>query len=372
MSSTSDLFESLASILDSEPLGTIIRLAGVGTLAIIAFFVAKRGVLRLVEYSVKRTAVGWDDVIFRRGVFNALAWLAPALVVYYFAYAFTSTTQGILQRLLLTYMQLLLILVVFRFLDAAMDIYNRTRHAKEIPIKGYVQVIKLLIILIGGIIVFATLLHRSPWGLLSGLGAVTAILLLVFRDTILSFVASIQLTTNNMIRIGDWISFPKYDADGDVIDIALHTVKVQNWDKTITTIPTHRFIEDAFKNWRGMQQSGGRRIKRALHIDMTTIRFLDDELRDRLRKVPLLAEFFEQAANDETAQQEAAFGPGRLTNIGVFRAYVTQYLRTHSGIHQDQMTFLVRQLAPSAEGIGIEIYVFSKEQRWVHYEAIQA
>ncbi|MEL7370025.1 MAG: mechanosensitive ion channel family protein, partial [Myxococcota bacterium] len=228
MQDSSQIFAGLAEIMASEPLGTLLRLVGVGTLAMIAFFVAKRGVLRLVEYSVRRTAVGWDDVIFKRGVFNALAWLAPALVVYYFAYAFTATAQGILQRLLLTYMQVILILVIFRFLDAAMDIYNRTQHAKEIPIKGYVQVMKLLIILIGGIILFATVLNRSPWGLLSGLGAITAILLLVFRDTILSFVASIQLTTNNMIRIGDWISFPKYQADGDVIDIALHTVKVQN------------------------------------------------------------------------------------------------------------------------------------------------
>ena len=348
-------------------------------LAVFAFFLAKQVVLRIVEFFVRRTSVDWDDVIVKRGVFTALAWLAPALVAYYSAYVFAAEAQGILQRLLLAYMQIVLILVLFRFLDAASDIYNKSRHAHDVPIKGYVQVVKLLIVLIGGILVFGTVINRSPWGILSGLGALTAILLLVFRDTILSFVASIQLATNDMVRIGDWISFPKYEADGDVIDIALHTVKIQNWDKTITTIPTHRFIEDAFKNWRGMKRSGGRRIKRALSLDMTSVRFLDPELETQLSKVGVLKEYFERKHTEVSAHNEALSADDgspavlrRLTNLGTFRAYVYEYLRAHPQIHQQGMTFLVRQLAPNPDGVAIELYVFSKVQAWAAYEDIQA
>ena len=347
--------------------------------AIIAFFVAKKIILRGVESLAKTTATAWDDVVVKRGAFRPLPWLAPALVAYYSAYSFAGEAQGILQRLLLAYMQIVLILVLFRSLDAASDIYNRSSHARDIPIKGYVQIVKLLVFLIGGIIIFGTVINRSPWGLLSGLGAVTAILLLVFRDTILSFVASIQISTNDMVRIGDWITFPKYEADGDVIDIALHTVKIQNFDKTITTIPTHRFIEDAFKNWRGMKQSGGRRIKRALFLDMSSVRFLDNDLEGKLAKVEILKPYLEgkkeelEAFNRKIPNLDASMLNGRrLTNLGTFRAYVVAYLRAHSQIHDANMTFLVRQLAPGPEGVGLEIYVFSKEQAWVVYEGIQA
>ena len=368
--------ENLIGLSQQAIIGRAIGILVMIAMSIIAYYIAKRVVLRVVEIVVRRTTVAWDDVIVKRGVFNALAWLAPAFVAYYSAYIFAAQAQGILQRLLLCYMQVVFILVLFRFLDAASDIYNKSKHARDVPIKGYVQIVKLLVVMIGGIILFGTLLNRSPWGLLSGLGALTAVLLLLFRDTLLSFVASIQLTTNDMVRIGDWITFPKYEADGDVIDIALHTVKIQNWDKTITTIPTHRFIEDAFKNWRGMRQSGGRRIKRAIHIDMTSIRFLDDALEASLSKVGALKGYM---ADKKTELKEANAGRGngdldrrRLTNLGTFRAYVAQYLGTHPQIHAEGMTFLVRQLAPGPDGVGIELYVFSKQQKWAVYEDVQA
>ncbi len=346
--------------------------------AVVAYFIAKQVVLRAVEFFVRKTAAGWDDVIVKRGVFNAVAWLAPALVAYYSAYTFATEAQDILQRLLLAYMQVVLILVLFRFLDAASDIYNQSKYALDIPIKGYIQIFKIVASLVGGIVIFGTVVNRSPWGLISGLGALTAVLLILFRDTLLSFVASILLNTNDMVRIGDWITFPKYDADGDVIDIALHTVKIQNFDKTITTIPTHRFIEDAFKNWRGMRRSGGRRIKRAIYLDMTSIRFLDPELEAKLSKIRHLRSYLadkkaEIAEANATVEAEASeLDRRRLTNLGTFRAYVREYLRAHPEIHERGMTFLVRQLAPGPHGVGLELYVFSKEQSWAPYEQIQA
>ncbi len=346
----------------------------VGALA--ALFLAKRVGLRAVEFLVRRTTVQWDDVLYERGVFSALAWLAPALVIYYSAYLFSPAPQGIVQRLLFAYMQTILVITLVRLVNAASVLYGRTPYAQTVTIKGYVQVINLVVVLFGAIIIFATLVNQSPWGLLSGLGALTAVLVLVFRDTILSFVASIQIATNDMVRVGDWITFPKYDADGDVIDIALHTVKVQNFDKTISNIPTQRFIDEGFKNWRGMRQSGGRRIKRAIYVDATSIRFLDGPLKHRLSQVALLHDYFAQpqleTEVDDGADPSHRLDHRRRTNIGTFRAYATAYLKAHPQIHQDRLTFLVRQLAPGPNGVGIEIYVFSKDQRWAAYEEIQA
>lgn len=351
---------------------------GVFVVAVIAYFIAKRIVLRVVMAVVQRTTNDWDDVFVERGVFNALAWVAPALVAYYSAYLFSSEAEGITQRLLFAYIIAVLMTVVGRTLDAANIIYNRTERAKELPIKGYIQIAKLLMVLIGGIVIFATVLNRSPWGILSGLGAATAVLLLVFRDTILSFVASIQLATNDMVRIGDWVSMPQYGADGDVVDVALHVVKIQNWDKTITTIPTKAFIEQAFKNWRGMTESGGRRIKRSVAIDASSVRFLDDDMFARLSKIQFLEEYLDERkklVDEFNAEHEVdtsnPVNGRRLTNLGTFRAYVTKYLEQNPNL-RDDMTFLVRQLAPSAEGVPIEIYVFTSDIRWAYYEGIQA
>jgi miniconductance mechanosensitive channel len=227
------------------------------------------------------------------------------------------------------------------------------------------------------VLIISRLLDKSPWALLSGIGALTAVIMLVFKDSILGFVASVQLTTNDMVRRGDWIEMPKYGADGDVIEVSLNTVKVQNWDKTISTIPTYQLMQDTFKNWRGMSESGGRRIKRALYIDMNSIAFCDEEMLRRFEKIELLKDYLHEKRHEVAATNEGIGDPDmptnlrRLTNVGTFRAYVVAYLRAHPKIHKD-MTFLVRQLPPNDTGLPIEIYVFSNDQDWARYEAIQA
>jgi miniconductance mechanosensitive channel len=258
------------------------------------------------------------------------------------------------------------------------DIYTSLDISRGRPIKGYVQVFKLIIYLIGGIIIVSIFLGRSPLVLLSGFGAVTAIVLLIFRDTILSFVASLQITSNDLVRIGDWIEMPKYGANGDVVDIALHTVQVQNWDKTITVIPTHKLIDETFKNWRGMMKSGGRRIKRAIFIDLNSIKFCDEQLVERFKEYQLISDYvkqkqaeLEQYNREHQVNTNVLVNGRRMTNIGTFRTYIDAYLRNNSKIHQD-MTFMIRQLAPGPNGLPIEIYVFTKDTVWAHYEAIQA
>ena len=247
-----------------------------------------------------------------------------------------------------------------------------------LPIKTVVQVLKLILYSVAAIAVISLLIGQSPSLLLGGLGAMTAVLMLIFKDAILGLVAGIQLSANQMVAPGDWIEMPKYGADGDVLEVALTTVKVKNWDKTITTIPTYALITESFKNWRGMSESGGRRIKRAINIDMGSIRFCDEEMLERFSKVQYIAEYLErkrhEISNWNAERNVDASDPlnGRqLTNLGTFRAYVVAYLRNHPVIHQE-MTFLVRHLAPTEHGLPIEIYVFSRDQVWSNYEGIQA
>ena len=264
-------------------------------------------------------------------------------------------------------------------LQALNDIYSETySEAQNRPIKGYLQVISLFLYVAMGIVVVAILAGKSPVVFLSGLAGLTAVLMLVFKDTILSLVASVQIMSNDMIAIGDWVEMPQANADGDVIDIALHTVKIQNWDKTISSIPTHKFISESFQNWRGMSESGGRRIKRAIHLDMSTIHFLSDEDVDRLSRFEFLHDYLQtkrkdlEAANARKVEGEDIIpDPRRLTNVGTFRAYVLHYLRNHPTIHQD-MTLLVRQLQPGPKGLPLEIYCFSNDTDWGNYEDLQA
>ena len=259
-------------------------------------------------------------------------------------------------------------------------LYMRRKNAHLKPIKGYIQVIKIVIYAIATILIVATLIDRSPLILLSGLGAMAAVLMLIFQDTLLSLVASVQISSGDMIRVGDWVEMPQLNADGDVIDIALHTVKIQNWDKTITTVPTKRFISDSFINWRGMQESGGRRIKRSLLIDQHSIHFLSKEELEHLKRFNLLDGYFDNKINELNKWNEAyvrsssgdSLDSRRLTNIGSFRAYVEHYLRNNPGIHQSGMTLMVRQLSPTPEGLPIEIYCFTTTTAWTAYEGIQS
>jgi miniconductance mechanosensitive channel len=264
-------------------------------------------------------------------------------------------------------------------LDYVEELYRRTPEAATRPIKGYIQVVKIGAYCAAAILAIAVLIEQSPLLLLSGLGAMAAVVMLVFKDTILSLVASIQLTSNDMLRVGDWIEMPGMNADGDVIDIALHTVKVQNFDKTITTIPTHRLISDSFRNWRGMSESGGRRIKRALPLDQNSVRFLADEEVQGLKKFRLLGDYLAKKDEElrewnarELAGDSNPVNARRITNIGTFRAYVIAYLRAHPRLTDKGFTLLVRQLAPTAQGLPLEIYCFTDTTNWNEYESIQS
>jgi miniconductance mechanosensitive channel len=263
-------------------------------------------------------------------------------------------------------------------LSASGEVYAKSKFARRVHIKGYLQVVKLILGLVGILAVITIFTGQSPFYLLSGIGAMTAVLMLVFKDTILSFVATVQISSNDLFKIGDWVEAPQFGADGDVLDIALHTVKIQNWDKTITVIPTHKLIDSSFKNWRGMTESGGRRIKRAIFIDVSTIRFCDEELLRRFRQFDRIKDYINSKISevDDSNRQskatlEQVINGRRLTNIGTFRAYIKAYLHNHEKIHDD-MTFLVRQLPPAEKGLPIEIYVFSKDTDWIRYESIQS
>jgi len=361
----------------ASPLAWLILTLAVISVAAVAKYITRHVVLRAVRYFVKRTKTTWDDALLNRKFFGRLAHFTPGLIIYFTAGLF-DPVQGLVERLAMVYMIMTGVFAFSAFLSAVDDVYQTFSISKQRPIRGYIQIARIILFVFVGIIAIATLMDRSPWLLLSGLGAMTAVILLIFRDSILGLVASVQLSSNDMVRIGDWISMPNYDADGDVTDVTLHTVKVRNWDKTITMIPTHKLVSDSFKNWRGMQESGGRRIKRAVHIDMASIKLCDKEMLDQYEKYQLITNYVrqrrsevEQWNQDNNIDTSELINGRRMTNIGTFRAYVSAYLRNHPQVHQD-MTFLVRHLEPGETGLPIEVYVFSKDQRWAFYEAIQA
>ena len=276
------------------------------------------------------------------------------------------------------YMVLMVTMALSALLSAGSTIYSSLPIARERPLKGFVQLVQIAVWAFGAVMIIAAVLDRSPLLLLSGLGAMTAILLLVFKDTILSLVASVQLTAQDMVRVGDWIEVPQFGADGDVVDVQLHTIKVQNWDKTITTIPTHRLISDSFKNWRGMSQAGARRIKRAIHLDVSSIRFQSPDEVEHFKRFALLSHYIEDKEKElrdyNTSldlEVDDAVNTRRLTNVGSFRAYAANYLKNHPSIHKG-MTLMVRQLAPGPEGLPLEIYCFTNTTVWADYESIQA
>ena len=360
------------------------RLGGVLLVLFVALTanrVTKRVVVRGIARLARRTTASWDDVVMRHRVLQRVAHLVPALVIYHFAtpvLAGYDQLTAVVRQGALIYMIVIAALAADSVVNVGIEIVRGSRLPRELPVRSIAQVLKLVVYAVTAISVLALVLGRSPLLLLSGLGAMSAVTMLVFKDTILGFVAGIQLSANRMVSRGDWIEMPKHGADGDVLDVGLTTVKVQNWDKTITTIPTYALIGESFKNWRGMAESGGRRIKRALYIDVGSIRFCDEEMLARFSKIQYIADYLkdkrEEIANWNAARgvESASLADGRhLTNVGTFRAYVVAYLRHHPMVHQD-MTFLVRQLAPTEHGLPIEVYVFSRDQVWSRYEAIQA
>ncbi len=345
--------------------------------ALIAYLIIRFYVIRIIHFWIKHSKTKWDDVLIDKKVFTPLSYIVPALIIY-FGIGIFPKLSPIVHRIIITFIFVLIILMLDRFLSAVLAIYETYPISKRRPIKGYIQIAKLALYLLALVLAISILIGKSPWIFLSGIGALTAVILFIFRDTILSLVASIQIVTNDLVRLGDWIEMPKYGADGIVIDMALHTVKVQNWDKTVINIPTYKLIEESFKNWRGMQDAGGRRIKRALLIDQTSIKFLDDIEIKRLENIKLLKNYI-QKKKKEIDEYNKRLGIDntelvngrRMTNLGTFRAYVEAYLRSHPKIRQD-MTFLIRYLAPTPEGLPLEIYVFTNDIRWANYESIQA
>ncbi len=385
----------------AKSLSALICILIIIVIAWFSHFLTRQVILRIVARIAEKTKTDWDDILVKNKVFNGLAHLVPAFIIYYtanFAYppihqniselgqaALTELSKdyyfalgGILLKIAKFYFTIIIVYVGNTLLNSGLEIYNTTEYAHHRSMKGYVQLIKILIYFLAGIMIISILLNRDPTVLLAGLGAMAAVLLLVFKDTILGFVASIQLSANEMVKIGDWIEMKSHNADGTVVDITLNTVKVQNWDKTISTIPTYSLVSESFNNWKGMEESGGRRIKRAVYIDTGSIKFCDAAMMERFEKFLLIRDYVKQKEAEiiefnksKNISDEDVISGRRQTNIGIFRKYLEVYLKQHPMINQE-MTFLVRQLHPTPKGLPIEIYVFCMDKAWANYEAIQA
>ncbi|MEY8748659.1 mechanosensitive ion channel family protein [Paenibacillus tundrae] len=365
----------------SEPsigyLSNIIMIIFIAMISVVANYIAKKIVLKTINHIVNSNRYRWGNIIVEKKLFHKLSHLVPAIIIYYSAYIFPSY-QALVEKAAMTYMIVVMITVFNTLLNVFDEIYRSYEVSKIRPIKGYIQVAKIVLFIIGGIIVISNLIGQNPLIILSGLGALSAVLMLVFKDSILGLVAGVQLSSNDMVRVGDWIEMPKYNADGDVIDITLNTVKVRNFDKTITMIPSYALISDSFRNWRGMQVSGGRRIKRSIYIDISSIQFCTEEMVAEFEKIHYLTDYVTtkleeiEAYNVEhQVNRESNVNGRQLTNVGVFREYIHQYLRNHPKINQD-MTMIVRQLAPEDRGLPLEIYAFSNDINWSVYESVQA
>ena len=367
----------LTDWLRDQPLAyTTVRAVVVLLITWVSFYAARLVLLRWLPRLIRRTPTKLDDILLEHGVLRRVALFAPIVVLYYGAGALPGPTVYVVQVVNAAQIVVAL-LVVGAAINAFQDVIAGYDARTDVPIKSYTQIAKIIIYVLGALMTIAVLTGKSPLLLLSGVGALIAVVILVFRDTILSLVASFTIASNRMVRVGDWIEAPDFGADGDVVDVALHTVRVQNWDKTITSIPTHKLVEVSFKNWRGMQESGGRRIKRAIHLDMNSVRFCDEDQLDRFETIELIRDYVHErrkvVALHNTARMvdvSELVNGRRLTNVGIFRAYVAAYLRSPR-IHQD-MTFLVRQLAPTPQGLPLEIYVFTTTTEWPVYEEIQS
>lgn len=330
---------------------------------------------------VKRTPAKWDDLLLDQNIFSNISHIIPAIVVRYLAPSIFRDFDNLLPiivKMTDAYLIIVGTMILVSLLKIAELLFSSQPSLKDKPLASYFQLIRIILYIGTGILILSILIGKSPLYFLSAFGAMTAVLLLVFKDTILGLVASVQISSNDMVRVGDWVEMPKFNADGDVVAINLNTVKVQNWDKTITTIPTYYFISDSFKNWRGMVESGGRRIKRAIFINSQTIRFVDPETREQYKKYYLISDYIEerqkeieQFNEDNKVDTSILINGRRMTNLGVFRKYVESYLKSHPQIRQD-MTVMVRQLAIEDRGVPLEIYCFTNTTAWVAYESIQA
>lgn len=368
--------ETTANVLDKA-----IILVVIVACALCIQKICKRVILGAIDRLVKHTKAAWDDVVFDSSVTGKLIALIAPILIYIFApaaFAHGSVGLDYTQRFCMAYIIAMFVRFVSSLLTALYVIYSAQEKYRDRPLKGVLQTVQIILFFVAGIAIVSVLINKSPLGLLAGLGASAAILMLVFQDSILGFVSGIQLSANNMVRVGDWIQMPKYGIDGDVIEITLNTVKVQNWDKTIVTVPPTALMKESFQNWRGMQEAGGRRVKRSINIDMNSVRFCTSEMLTKYSKIHLVNEYVEKTEevirnyNAENDIDNSILVNGRRqTNLGVFRAYLNSYLKNHPAVNQG-MTCMVRQLQPTDRGIPLELYFFSASTAWVIYEGVQA
>ena len=379
-------FVSLFQKLELSPtalefLDNIVTLLAVTLTATLITLIVRKTLLKYLTTWIKNNNYKWDDPLASNKLLTKISWFVPVTI---FSLALEmlldpgATSYLTAKRLVTAGFVIVSVLTLNALLSSINDIHRIIRKNKGSSLRGYTDAGKILTYILGTIFLISIFTGRSPWGILSVLGGLTAVTMLVFKDSILGFVASIQINSTDMIRLGDWVEIPQYGADGDVIDMSIHSIRVQNWDKTISTIPTYALVSNSFKNWRGMSESGGRRIKRALNIDMHSIRFCDEQMLTKFAQIPLITDYVRSRQQEIVEyNQQHEFDPNfiicgrRQTNVGVFRAYIISYLKSNSKLHQE-MTFLVRQLAPTERGLPLEIYVFSKDQAWANYEAIQA
>ena len=362
--------------LNTSDLPILGLLAGV---LVISYVLLRSVIFPIIKRGASKTSTYIDDLFLDKKFLNRISYVF-VFVLYNFLIATPQFSLDIFNteissRVSSSLLTLFIGLTLLEMLNVLNKVSENINSLKNKPIKGYVQIIKIALNSFIFIIIFAIITGQPVSYYISGLGALTAVLLLVFQDTILSFIASVQIGQNNIIKNGDWIEVPEYGADGDVIDIALHTVKVQNWDKTITTIPTSKIVTTSVKNWRGMSEYGGRRIKRSVSIDISSIKFMEDKDIDKLKEMPLISRYLSEKILDIEKYNASIGGETerrRLTNLGTLRAYLLNYLKNHDGLNTETMTLLVRQLAPTAVGVPLELYTFTNTTDWVEYEGIQS
>lgn len=386
MSIVQQINEGLQSLGFSESLAgqvdQFIAFLGILLVAYVADAVCRKLLLKVVARLVKQTKVTWDDIVFDRKVMVHLSrMVAPILIYILLPLAFSdaaSATLSLIMRFCMIFIIVMFLSFLSTLLTAVYTVYSDKEQFRDRPLKGLLQTVQVIIYFIGGIIVVSILIDKSPGVLLTGLGASAAVLMLVFKDSIMGFVSGIQLSANKMLKVGDWITMPKYGADGDVIEVSLNTVKVRNFDKTITTIPPYALVSDSFQNWSGMEESGGRRIKRSINIDMNSVKFCTPEMLAKYRKIQLLSGYVEETEkvieeyNKEHGIDNSILVNGRRqTNLGVFRAYLTCYLKSHPSVNHN-MTCMVRQLQPTDRGLPLELYFFAATTSWIPYEDLQS
>jgi miniconductance mechanosensitive channel len=357
----------------------VVALVTIGLLAFIVYKFTRRYVMKLISKLVKRSKNSFDDLLQEKKVFSGLAFIAPAIVLHLFSDSF-GTFEQFVQNIIYGFVIITIVLTLFRGIDVMVQVYNQYTFSKGRPIKGVMQIVKIIIGCFGaGIVVVVFVGDATASVFLGSIGGLSAVIMLIFRDSILGFVAGIQLSTGQLLSIGDWLEMPKYGADGEVVDISLTKITVRNWDKTYTSVPAHKFLDDSFKNWEGMTKSGGRRIKRSVLIDIGTIGFLtEDQIKD-LSKIDLIKDYISQKTieldtynTERNVDQQVLANGRRLTNIGTLRAYIQAYLDDNPNIYSEGFTLMVRQLQATETGVPLEIYCFSKDTAWVNFEVIQA